>query len=169
MSEAAVPLAYWTGYAAIVLVSAAHIRPWAVAVPDAENAEAKSLVLPRRWLDIYGRKLLDVWEAAMRAVVGAILLRPGISQVSLGPVLARRVESLLTIRATLKAEIRWRLRSVYDRQEVVEILQTLHEEGYIAPRIDAAARFLDLGPADDREEKTTFWFLAGNSRPWHQV
>ncbi|KAJ8462329.1 hypothetical protein ONZ51_g10973 [Trametes cubensis] len=147
MSEAAVPLAYWTGYAAIVLVSAAHIRPWAVAVPDAENAEAKSLVLPRRWLDIYGRKLLDVWEAAMRAVVGAILLRPGISQ----------------------AEIRWRLRSVYDRQEVVEILQTLQEEGYIASRIDAAARFLDLGPADDREEKTTFWFLAGNSRRWYQV
>ena len=48
---------------------------------DREGAERKSMVFPRRWLDIYGRKLDEMWEAALRAVVGQILLRPGISQV----------------------------------------------------------------------------------------
>ncbi|KAI0359061.1 hypothetical protein OH77DRAFT_1396288 [Trametes cingulata] len=158
-TAAAVPLAYWTGYAAVVLVAATHIRPWTVSVPDAEpRSEAegevderttKTMLFPRRWLDIYGRKLHDVWEAAMRAALSLVLLRPGISQ----------------------AEIRWRLRSVYDRQEVCEVLQTLLEEGYITPRPDAAVvgPGLDLGPADDKEERATFWFLAAGGRRWYQV
>ncbi|KAI8995421.1 hypothetical protein BD414DRAFT_410090 [Trametes punicea] len=147
MSDMAVPLAYWAGYAAIVLVHATHIKPWTVAVTDPENADLKLMVFPRRWLDIYGRKVHDLWDAAMRAAVGLILLRPGTSQ----------------------AEIRWRLRSVYDRQEMVEILQTLQEEGYITPRVHAAVRVLDAGPADDREERLTFWFLTSGGRRWYQV
>ena len=137
VDAAPVPLAHWTGYAAIVLVAASHIRPWTVTVtsgrhmqgestgdgagdgerdelkdgdgdgagaPDAdadavtdtdtrvgtlaragagEEAARKALVFPRRWLDIYGRKLKEVWEAAVRAVLGLVLLRPGISQVRL--------------------------------------------------------------------------------------
>ncbi|RPD63262.1 hypothetical protein L227DRAFT_544094 [Lentinus tigrinus ALCF2SS1-6] len=147
MSEAPVPLAHWTGYAAIVLVSAKAIRPWSVTVSDAQNSDRKSLIFPRRWLDIFGRKLEVVWEAAMRSALGLVLLRPGISQV----------------------EIRWRLRTVYDRQEVCEVLQTLQEEGYITPRIDAVHRTFDGGPADESEEKFTFWFLASNGRRWYQV
>ena len=69
----------------------------------------------------------------------------------------------------LQAEIRWRLRTVYDRQEVCELLQTLHEEGCITPRIDAVHRTFDGGPADESEEKYTYWFLAGNGRRWYQV
>lgn len=87
-AAAAAPLAYWTGYAAVVLVSAGAIRPWTVTVYNTESAdspgsaERKSMIFPRRWLDIYGRKLSEVWEAALRAVLGLVLLRPGISQVS---------------------------------------------------------------------------------------
>ncbi|KAI0374486.1 hypothetical protein BV20DRAFT_961659 [Pilatotrama ljubarskyi] len=153
-TAADVPVAYWTGYAAIVLVAAAHIRPWTVTVPDAEdahpegaNTERKTMLFPRRWLDIYGRKLHEVWEAAMHAALSLVLLRPGISQ----------------------AEIRWRLRSVYDRQEVCEVLQTLQEEGYITPRFDAVGPILEIGPADDREERATFWFLTTGGRRWYQV
>ncbi|KAI0724234.1 hypothetical protein C8T65DRAFT_704140 [Cerioporus squamosus] len=157
MVEAPVPLAHWTGYAAVVLVSAKAIRPWTVTVSDAQNPDRKSMIFPRRWLDIYGRKLEDVWEAAMRSVLGLVLLRPGISQ-------AHGVDS-----GHWQAEIRWRLRSVYDRQEVCEMLQTLHEEGYITPRVDAVHRTFDGGPADESEEKFTFWFLASGGRRWYQV
>ncbi|KAI0670210.1 hypothetical protein C8Q78DRAFT_1039662 [Trametes maxima] len=149
MADTAIPLVYWTGYSAVALVSATHIRPWAVTVPDPDNADVRSMVFPRRWLDIYGRKLREVWDAALRAVMGLILLRPGISQ----------------------AEIRWRLRSVYDRQEVGEILQTLQDEGCITARADVAGRRLEIGPADDREERLTFWFLSSSSggRRWFQL
>ncbi|KAI0651544.1 hypothetical protein C8Q79DRAFT_933943 [Trametes meyenii] len=149
MADAAIPLAYWTGYSAVALVSATRIRPWAITVPDPENADVRSMVFPRRWLDIYGRKLREVWDTALRAVMGLILLRPGISQ----------------------AEIRWRLRSVYDRQEVGELLQTLQDEGCITPRVDVVGRRLEIGPADDREERFTFWFLASGSagRRWFQL
>ena len=39
------------------------------------------MIFPRRWLDVYGRKLDEVWEAALRAFLGLVLLHPGISQV----------------------------------------------------------------------------------------
>lgn len=84
MTEAPVPLAHWTGYGTVVLVSAGAIRPWTVTVVgyDPQNAERTQMIFPRRWLDIYGRKLDDGWEAALRSVLGLVLLRPGISQVS---------------------------------------------------------------------------------------
>ncbi|KAH9853100.1 hypothetical protein C2E23DRAFT_885087 [Lenzites betulinus] len=156
MTDAPVPLAHWTGHATVVLVGAAHIRPWAVVVPVSEPEDtgrgaeptAKRMIFPRRWLDIYGRKLHEVWDAALRAVVGLVLLRPGISQ----------------------AEIRWRLRAAYDRQEVVHPLQSLQEEGFIVSRTDVREGEPDVGPADDDEERATFWFLAdGGGRRWYQV
>ncbi|OSD05907.1 hypothetical protein PYCCODRAFT_1383895 [Trametes coccinea BRFM310] len=146
-TDATIPLAYWTGYAAVVLVSAIHIKPWTVTVTEPDDAGVQSMVFPRRWLDIYGRKLNEVWDAATRAVVSLILLRAGISQ----------------------AEIRWRLRSVYDRQEVLEVLQALQEDGYILPRIETDLPVSDIGPADEEEEKVTFWFLTCEGRRWYQV
>lgn len=72
------PLLYWMGYASpLVLVSAAHIRSWTVTLPS----DFMCNVFPRRWIDISGAKLMEVWGAALRAVVGTIVLRPGISQV----------------------------------------------------------------------------------------
>lgn len=170
MVEAPVPLAHWTGYAAVVLVSAKAIRPWTVTVSDAQTPDRKSMIFPRRWLDIYGRKLDEVWEAAMRSVLGLVLLRPGISQVRVAvPSFLLMAHGVDLGTSHLQAEVRWRLRSVYDRQEVYEVLQTLHEEGYMTPRIDAAHRTFDGGPADESEEKFTFWFLASGGRRWYQV
>ncbi|KAI0768599.1 hypothetical protein BD413DRAFT_563329 [Trametes elegans] len=165
-AAAAVPLAHWVGYAEVVLVSTAHVRPWAVAVADPDagaelevggeagsavaKQRTKTLVFPRRWLDIYGRKLPEVWDAALRAVLGLVLLRPGISQ----------------------AEIRWRLRVAYDRAEVGEVLQTLQEEGYLTSRGGGGSLRSGLGgigPADDGEERASFWFLTGAGRRWYQV
>ncbi|PIL30968.1 transcription factor [Ganoderma sinense ZZ0214-1] len=163
VSERPVPLAHWAGYTTIVLVASACIRKWTVTIFDSKEDEPestseplqRSMIFPRRWLDIYGRKLTDMWESALRAVLGLVLLHPGVSQ----------------------AEIRWRLRSAYDRQEVGEVLQTLLDARYITSRVDTA--HVDQcgafgGPLpDEREERFTFWFLADagseSGRRWYQV
>lgn len=68
---------HWVGYNNTLLVSSAHAASWTVALSDSPLIR----VFPRRWLDIFGKKVIDVWEAALRAVIGAIVFRPGISQV----------------------------------------------------------------------------------------
>ncbi|PCH33343.1 hypothetical protein WOLCODRAFT_159996 [Wolfiporia cocos MD-104 SS10] len=143
MTETPVPLAFWTGYTSVVLVLTAHIRPWTVLIPREDNYEA--IMLPRRWLDIAGRQMTDIWEAALRAVIGVVLQRPGISQ----------------------AEIRWRLRSVYDRQEINDVLRYLLEEGYVS-RLAEGGRHIDLGFPDDKEEHAVFWFLS-DIKHWYQL
>lgn len=60
------------------LVSAAHMHPWTVITSEAPLTR----MAPRRWLDISGRKMFDIWEAGIRAVTAMVLFRPGISQVS---------------------------------------------------------------------------------------
>ncbi len=89
VTEGPVPLAYWTGYNAVALVASACIRKWTVTISDSQEEEPestseplqKSMIFPRRWLDIYGRKLAEMWESALRAVLGLVLLHPGVSQV----------------------------------------------------------------------------------------
>ncbi|KAI0757275.1 hypothetical protein C8Q80DRAFT_1132805 [Daedaleopsis nitida] len=149
MTEAPVPLAHWTGYGTVILVSAGAIRPWTVTVEGhgLHNAGREQMIFPRRWLDIYGRKVDEVWEAALRSVLGLVLMRPGISQ----------------------ADVRWRLRAVYDREEVHEMLQTLQEEGYITPRVDRVHRTFESGPAHEEDERRKFWFLTAGGRRWYQV
>jgi len=144
MTDSLPALAFWTGYTSIALVSSLYLKNWAVAVPETEDS--KIMIFPRRWLDIFGRKISDVWEAALKAVSGIIVLHPGVSQ----------------------SEIRWRLRLVYDRQEVNQLLQYLHVEGYLERRSRSDPEHVLAGPPDDDEEKVTFWFL-GNRRRWYQV
>lgn len=78
LMEDTVPLIFCAGYATLLVVSSAYARAWAVTV----SAEPPMRVFPRRWIDISGRKMVDVWDAALRAVIGTIVYRPGISQVS---------------------------------------------------------------------------------------
>ncbi|KAI0047812.1 hypothetical protein FA95DRAFT_1558689 [Auriscalpium vulgare] len=141
--DATTPLVICTGYASVVFVAASHAQAWTVPVAD----EPPVRIFPRRWLDIGGLKISEIWDAAQRAVIGAILFRPGISQ----------------------SEIRWRLRSVYDRQEVGEVLRSLHEEGYVKRRLGPVLHFPESMalPLDDEEEKNVHWFLG--ERRWYQV
>jgi hypothetical protein len=70
-----------------------------------------------------------------------------------------------------QAELRWRLRSVYDRQEVNDLVRYLEEEGFVKMRVEC---FVDrdgggiVGGLDEREEKGVFW-LIGDERRWYQV
>jgi hypothetical protein len=77
MAESPVPLLFWTGYTSVVLVSSAYFKKWTVLASDSPVTR----VFPRRWLDISGLKIVDLWEAALRAAMGIIIFRPGISHV----------------------------------------------------------------------------------------
>lgn len=136
--EPPLPLLYWVGYSSVYLVSAAHIKTWTVTLPS----EILLNVFPRRWIDISGTKLAEVWEAALRAAVGMIVFRPGISQ----------------------AELRWRLRGVYDRQEIYDVLQYLLEDEIIKTSISSQM----VPVLDEKEEKEVFYFLS-QPKKWYRL
>ncbi|KAJ3835083.1 hypothetical protein F5878DRAFT_328184 [Lentinula raphanica] len=141
---------HWVGYNHTLLVSAAHAGSWTVLLSESPSIR----VFPRRWLDIHGKKVIDVWEAALRAVIGAIVFRPGISQ----------------------CELRWRLKSLYDKQEVMELLKMLLEEDFIKNRFVSTTRSsvsgyvdpLTIVTLDEQEERRVFWFL-NEAKHWYLI
>ncbi|TDL28869.1 hypothetical protein BD410DRAFT_738661 [Rickenella mellea] len=146
LSTATVPLFFWTGYASAVLVSSHYISAWTVVVSEPERALTR--VYPRRWVDISGERIPEVWNAALRAVTSVVLQRPGVCQ----------------------AELRWRLKAVYDRQEVNDVLEHLVSGGNVERRLDPRYEneMSDIEAAGAEEEKATFWFC-GQGRHWFQV
>ncbi|EGO01685.1 hypothetical protein SERLA73DRAFT_166216 [Serpula lacrymans var. lacrymans S7.3] len=148
LTNASPPLIFWTGYSRPVLSASEFVGSWAVVTSD----DPRTLVLPRRWLDVHGHQNGDDWKAALRAVIGIIVFRPGISQ----------------------TDLRWRLRAVYDRQEVLEVLYHLMRDGAIERRSDPnlqpskhSYRSDELVALDDGEEQHVFWFVCKN-RHWYQ-
>ncbi|KAF9478012.1 hypothetical protein BDN70DRAFT_71126 [Pholiota conissans] len=142
MVEASIPQIYWTGYDSLVLISAHVVPKWSVTI----SKDPLLYVFPRRWLDIRGIKVPDFWQAALRAVMGLVVFRPGISQ----------------------TEIRWRLRSVYDRQEINEVLRYLYREGHLEQRLGHhPVLHAALPPFDDEEELKVHWFIG--EKHWYQV
>ncbi|KAG2370198.1 hypothetical protein BDR07DRAFT_1386752 [Suillus spraguei] len=144
MSQTSPPLILWVGYSAPVIVSCLHARPWTVEI----IREPKTLTLPRRWLDIRGDTVQEIWNAALHAVVGIIFFHPGISQ----------------------TELRWRLRAVCDRQELVDIVCFLYREEAVYARVGTACPIGTVWPAtlDDGEEQQVFWFI-GKNKYWYQI
>lgn len=74
-----IPLIYIVGYSEAVAVSAKFVGNRTLGYPAAIGPAGKKF--PRRWLEIDGNRNEDVWKAAVRATIGLIHLRPGISQV----------------------------------------------------------------------------------------
>ncbi|KAK7019694.1 hypothetical protein VNI00_017994 [Paramarasmius palmivorus] len=140
------PVLYWVGYKSPLLISAVHMQQWTVVV----SKEPMMRILPRRWMNIHGYKMQDIWQAACRAVIGAMVFHPGISQY----------------------ELRWRLRLVYDRQEVIGILSALQTASVVRNRCELAeipSATLEphlLAAWDEKEEKRIFWFL-DESKHWY--
>lgn len=77
MTESHAPLCFWAGYSTPVLVSSLYLQAWTAVISE----NPRTMVFPRRWFDLGGQKILDVWEAALKAVTGVVIFRPGISQV----------------------------------------------------------------------------------------
>lgn len=78
MTQAEIPLVYWTGYDTLLLVSAHYVTKWSVVV----SRDPLMKIFPRRWLDLQGKRIADFWQSALRAVIGTVVFRPGIPQVS---------------------------------------------------------------------------------------
>ncbi|CAE6432020.1 unnamed protein product [Rhizoctonia solani] len=77
---------YALGYDQARIVSAQYLNEWAVEVPSAneEPSQAESkLIFPRRWLDIYGNMLEDIWTTvlALRARFRALFDRPELNDI----------------------------------------------------------------------------------------
>ena len=60
-----------------------------------------------------------------------------------------------------QAELVWRLRSVYNRTEVVEVLRQLSEDGFIRRRLSRNKQILELGlvAVREEEEREEYWFF----------
>ncbi len=65
---------------------------------------------------------------------------------------------------SFQAELRWRLRGVYDRQEVYDVLQYLLEDEIIKTSISSQM----VPVLDEREEKEVFYFL-NQSKKWYRL
>lgn len=70
----------------------------------------------------------------------------------------------------IQAELRWRLRAVYDRQEIIDLLSSLQEDGVLEFRTDTSVETIQglpgwLKTLDD--EDAIFWFTAKNHH-WYQ-
>ncbi|KAJ6501642.1 hypothetical protein C8R47DRAFT_1108154 [Mycena vitilis] len=80
LTECSVPLIFWAGYGSLVLVASGNLSAWTVQI----SAEPVQRIFPRRWIDMTGAKVMDLWEAATRAVMGVLVFHPGVTQVSDG-------------------------------------------------------------------------------------
>ncbi|KAJ7456579.1 hypothetical protein FB451DRAFT_1048140 [Mycena latifolia] len=78
LTECSVPPMFWAGFASLVLVASSHLRTWTVEI----SKEPLTRIFPRRWIDMSGSKVMDVWDAAARAVMGVLVFHPGVTQVS---------------------------------------------------------------------------------------
>ncbi|KAJ7124739.1 hypothetical protein C8R43DRAFT_32196 [Mycena crocata] len=125
---------FWAGYSSLVLVGSVFLRTWTVQI----STEPVTRIFPRRWIDLSGAKVMDLWDSATRAVMGVLVFHPGVT----------------------KAQLRWRLRSVYDRQEVNEVVRYLRDAGFIAMRGGSL-------PLDNDEEDRVCLFVG--TRHWYQV
>ncbi|EIW86464.1 hypothetical protein CONPUDRAFT_86434 [Coniophora puteana RWD-64-598 SS2] len=151
MVTAPFPLLFWAGYSTATLVSCDYLRAWTIITDDG----LKTRAFPRRWLDIKGVKVTATWEAALRAVMGVVLFRPGISQF----------------------ELRWRLRAVYDRQEIAEVMEHLKYGGFVEARPHTAEistrdslEVYGLKNLGDDDGRHVFWFVvSGKERFWYEL
>ncbi|EEB94934.1 hypothetical protein MPER_06177, partial [Moniliophthora perniciosa FA553] len=57
------PLLYWVGYKTPLLIGAAHMQQWTVVI----YLDPMMRILPRRWMNINGYKMMNIWQAACRA------------------------------------------------------------------------------------------------------
>jgi uncharacterized membrane protein affecting hemolysin expression len=62
--------------------------------------------------------------------------------------------------------MRWLLRSIYDAQEIMEVLKVLLDEGFVRRALIDGEEGSLVAPTEE-EERRVFWFLG--ERPWYQT
>ncbi|CAE7225830.1 unnamed protein product [Rhizoctonia solani] len=138
LTKANPPHAYALGYDQARIVSAQYLSDWAVEITwgnDEPSQTESKFIFPRRWLDIYGNMLEDVWTMAVRTVTGAFMYRPCMNELTL----------------------RTRFQDLFDRQELNDILTQLLLSGKLM-RVSKSPLPIGMDTPDD--EKTTYWSLS---------
>lgn len=160
LTKPIVPLIFWTGYASLSLVSALFVKSWSIKISESPVVR----IFPRRWLDTQGHQIVEYWQAALRAVLGLVIFRPGISQVG-----RRRGKLLPVSNHNMQTEMTWRLKSTYDRQEVHDITRHLIKQGFLGVQIsveDSGSQYAGR-PFDRSEGRLVFYFIG--DRRWYQA
>lgn len=67
-------------------MSARHVSPWTVSLqPTGSEEDALDFqvtkAFPKRWMNITGKQIPEVWTAALRNLIAIVHTRPGICQV----------------------------------------------------------------------------------------
>jgi len=150
------PLVYCIAYGCTPrIISATYIRTWtAIIKTQSEHTGTthETLVLPRRWRDIHGDTIYDIWRTALKAVFSTVINRPGIPE----------------------SELVTRLRNVFDRPEITEALDYLRMEGFLKRIIDEEleiARYstdVVVGCTDETESSKIYW-LPTSTHPWWYI
>lgn len=73
--------AFITGYDAARLVKSKFEKNWCLAIGD-------KLVHPRQWIDLKGNTVIEIWNNVLFAIIGILMIYPGISMVSHIPKMA---------------------------------------------------------------------------------
>lgn len=85
------PQCFWAGYDTARLVAITHWREWqccafSIRLDDAgrvmEGGGDEIVCTPRKWVDIWGRRIDDVWKQSVECAKGWLMSRPGMNEVS---------------------------------------------------------------------------------------
>ena len=84
---------FWAGYDTARLVSVDHWRDWLCPAISlvldegrvVEGGGSEVLCTPRRWVDIWVRRIDEAWKQAVDCAKGWIMSRPGMTEVRLVP------------------------------------------------------------------------------------
>lgn len=68
-----------------------------------------------------------------------------------------------------QAELAWRLRSVYDRSEVADVLRRLSEDGFVRRRFRLNKQIEELGLVAVREDDEREEYLFLGDQRWYQT
>lgn len=91
LSDPAKAQVFWAGFDTARLVSTAYWQEWlcpAITLLQNEHGQvvqgggAVIMCTPRKWVDIWGRRIDDVWDQAVDCVKGWLMSRPGMTEVS---------------------------------------------------------------------------------------
>lgn len=111
------PRIFWAGYGNAHVVAREHWGGWTTRIKRRDKFFGpdpcpRVECVARRWIDIWGDVIPFEWDRGMKAVLGQLIVRPGMTE----------------------HELRQHLAAVMDRMEVSDVLQALVGAGWIARR-----------------------------------
>ncbi|WVQ71198.1 hypothetical protein IAR50_000723 [Cryptococcus sp. DSM 104548] len=142
------PRFFWAGYDTARAVDRQYWSAWCIVTRPLEmkdQVDADRLTQPKRWVDVYGKVMDKEWRRGCNAVIAHLANRPGISQ----KMLAKK------------------LGPIFDRLELVDILDFLFQKGALTRRWINVPNTVDALPPVEatsvEEEELVGWWPVTNA------